>query len=78
MSRPPLDSTPLGTSMTNGTTTPSDLIPVRTKFPKHKPLALQTNSPALPTDFTEEISKLNVTGDPDPDSSLSYSSRKYN
>ena len=31
ISRPPLDSTSLGTNMTNRTTSPIDLIPVRTK-----------------------------------------------
>ena len=48
MSRPPLDSTPLGTNMTNGTTSPSDLIPVRTKSPKPMPLTLLTYLPGEP------------------------------
>ena len=62
MSRPPLDSTPLGTNTTNGTTSPSDSIPVGTKCPK-------PTSPALPT---------YLPWDPDPDPIFSDSSRKYN
>ena len=37
MSRPPLDSTPFGANTTNGTTSPIDLIPVRTKIPDPTP-----------------------------------------
>ena len=33
MSRPPLESTPIGTNTTNSKTSPIDLIPVRTKTP---------------------------------------------
>ena len=51
MSRLTLDLTPLGTNTTNGTTLPSDSIPVGIKSPKPA-------SPALPTD---------LPGDPDPD-----------
>ena len=61
-SRPPLELIHLGTNTTNGTTSPSDSIPVGTKLPK--PI-----SPSLPTD---------LPGDPDPDPSLSDSSKKYN
>ena len=69
MSQPPLDSTPLGRNTTNGTTSPSDSIPVETKLPKPTPLTLTTDSPALPTD-------LPVDRYPDPSSS--YSSNNYN
>ena len=61
-SRPPLDSTPIGTNTTNRTTLPSDSIQFGTKFPK-------PTSPALPKDLPKE---------PDPDPSLSDSSRKSN
>ena len=37
MSRLPLESTPFGTKMTNVTTSPIDLIPVRTKIPDQTP-----------------------------------------
>ena len=60
MSRPTLDSTPLGSNTTNGTTLSSDLIPVGTKSPKPTPLTLTTDSP----------------GYPDPDPLLSDSSSK--
>ena len=62
MSRPPLDSTPLGTATANGTMLPSDSIPVEKRSPK-------PTSPELKTD---------LTGDPDLDPSLSYSPKKYN
>ena len=62
MSRPTLDSTPLGTNTTNGTTSHIDLIPARTKTPEPTPLALPTNLP----------------GGRDVHPSLSDSSRKYN
>ena len=45
-SRPNLDSTHIGTNTTNGTTLPSDSIPVGTKSPK-------PTSSALPTDLPE-------------------------
>ena len=38
MSRPSLDSTPLGTNTTNGTTSPIDSIPFRPKTPEPTPL----------------------------------------
>ena len=60
MSQPPLDQTPLGTKTTIGTTSPSDSIPVGTKSPK-------PTLPALPT---------GLPGDPDPDPSFLYSSKK--
>ena len=53
MSRPPLKLTPLGTDITNGTTSPSDLIQVRTKLPELTPLTLPTDAPPLPTDLPE-------------------------
>ena len=78
MSRPPLDSTPIGTDTTYGKTSPSDLIPVRTKSLKPMPLTLPTDSPALPMNFQEENGKSNVPGDLDPDPSFSDSSKKSN
>ena len=42
MSRPHLDSTPLGTNMTNGTMSPIDSIAVRTKTPEPTPLKQPT------------------------------------
>ena len=42
MSRPTLDSTPLGTNTTNVTTSPIDSIPVRTKTPELTPLTRTT------------------------------------
>ena len=69
MSQPPLDLTPLSTNTTNRTTSPCDSIPPRTKPPKPTPLTLPMDSPALPTD---------LPGDPDPDPSLSDSSKKSN
>ena len=62
INRPTLDSTALGTNTTNGTTSPIDSIPVGTKTPG--PMLL-----ALPTD---------LPGYPNPDPSLSDSSKKYN
>ena len=78
MSRPPLDSTPLGTNTTSGTTPRSDSIPVGAKFPKPTALTLTTDSPELPTDLLEENGKSNVPGDSDPDPSLSDSPKKSN
>ena len=72
MSRPPLESTALGTKTTNGTTSPIDSIPVGTKTPEPTPLI-------PPIDLTEQNGKAHVTGEPDPDPSLSDSSlKKYN
>ena len=72
MSQPPLDLTPLGNKTTNGTTSPIDLIPVGTKTPEPTP-------PTLPNYFPEQNGKLHVSGDLDPDPSLSdSSSNKYN
>ena len=56
MSLPTLDSTPLGTNMTNRTTSPIDSIPVGTKMPD-----------PTPTYFTEKNGKAHVPGDPDTD-----------
>ena len=79
MSRPPLDPTPLDMKNTNGTTSPSDLIPVGTKFPEPTVLTLPTDSPTLPTGFPEQNGKAHVLGDPDPYPSLSESlSKKSN
>ena len=54
-------------SMTSGTTSPIDLIPVGTKRPE--PMTL-----TLPTDFTEQHGKTHIPGEPDPDLSSSESS----
>ena len=69
VSRPPLESIPIGTNMNNRTTSPIESIPVRTKSPEPTPFT-------LPTDFTEQNGKLYVPGDPDPDPSLPDSSFK--
>ena len=69
MSRPPFDSTPLGINTINGTTSPSDSIPVEATSPNPTPLTLPMYLPALPTD---------LPGVTDPDPSLSDSSNKYN
>ena len=45
MSRPTLDSTPLGKNTTNGTTSPIDLIPVGTKTSDPTPLIRPTEFP---------------------------------
>ena len=37
MSRPPLDSTPIGTNTTNGKTSQLDSIPIGTKTPEYMP-----------------------------------------
>ena len=76
MNRPPLDSNPLGTNTTNGTTSPRDSIPVGAKSPEPTPLTLTMDSPTLPTDFPDQNGKVHVPGDPDPDPSLSNSSSK--
>ena len=78
MSRPPLNSNPPGTNMTDRTTTQSDLVPVGTKSPKHTPLTLTMDSPTIPTNLPEENVKSNVLGDPYPDPSFSDSSKKSN
>ena len=66
MSRPTLDSTPIGTDTTNGTTSPIDSIPVGTKMPEPMPMT-------RPTEFPEQNGKAHVLGDPDPYPSSSYS-----
>ena len=72
MSRPTLDSTPLGTNTTNGKTSPIDLITVGTKMPEPMPLTRTT-------ELTKQYGKAHVTGDPDPyPSSSDSSSKKYN
>ena len=72
MSRPPLDSTPLGNNTNNVTTSLIDSIPVRTKSPDPVPLT-------LPTYFPEKNGKVHVPGGPDPyPSSLDSSSNKSN
>ena len=67
MSQPPLESTRLGTSMTNGTTSHIESIHVGTKTTKPTP---QTQ----PTEFPEQNGKLHVPGELDPDPSSSDSS----
>ena len=69
MSRPPLDLTPLGTNTTNRTTSPIELIPVGTKLP-------EPTSLTPPTEFSEQIGKGHVPGDPYQDPSSSDSSQK--
>ena len=59
-----MESTPLGTNMTNRKTSPIDLILVGTKIPDPTPLTQQT-------EFPEQN---NVPGEPDPEPSLSDSS----
>ena len=72
MSQLHLDSTPLGMNMTNGTTSPTDLIPVGTKPP-------EPTSLTQPTYFPEENGKAHGPRDLDPDpSSLDPSSNKSN
>ena len=78
MSGPLSDLTPLGTNTTNRKISPSDLIPVETKFPKPTPQTLPTDPPALTTDLPEENEKANEPGDPDSEPTLSYSSKKSN
>ena len=63
MSRPLLDSIPLGTNMTNKETSPIDSITVETKTSEPTQLT-QTK------DFPEQNGKEHVLGDPDPDPSL--------
>ena len=72
MSRPTLDSNPLGTNTINRKTSPIDLIPVVTKTPETTPLTRPTESP-------DQNGKAYVPGEPDPDlSSSDSSSNKYN
>ena len=59
MSQPTLDSTPLGTNTTNGTTSPIDSIPVK-KTPEPTPLT-------RPTELSEQNGKAHVPGEPYPD-----------
>ena len=76
MSRPPLDSTHFGTNTTNGTTSPIDLIPVRTKTPEPTPQTRPIDSSTPLTDSSEQNGKAHVPGDQDPDPSSSDSSLK--
>ena len=69
MSRPTLDLTTLGINTTNKTTSPIDLIPVRTKTPDPTPLT-------RPTEFPEQNRKAHVPDDLNSDPSLSDSSSK--
>ena len=69
MSRPTLDSTPLGTNTANETTSPIDSIPVGIKMPESTPLT-------QPTKLTEQNGKSHVPGDPELDPSSSDSSPK--
>ena len=55
MSLPPLDSTTLGTNMTNRTTSPIDSIPVRTKTPEPTPLT-------RPTELSEKMENCTYQG----------------
>ena len=59
MSRPPLESTPLGTNTNNRSTSPIDLIPVGTKMPDPTPLTPPTD---LPTDLPEKMEKRTYQG----------------
>ena len=69
-----MESTPLGTNTTNGTTSPIGSIPVEKKTPKPMPLTPPKDLPAPPTDFPEQNGKAHIPGDPDTDPSLSDSS----
>ena len=72
MSQPILELTPLSTNTTNGTTSPTDSIPVEGEMPEPTTLT-------QPTEFLEKNGKGHVLGDPDPDPSFSDSSpNKYN
>ena len=62
MSRPPLESTPIGMNKTNGTTSPSDSILFGKKSPEPMPKTIPTDSPTLQTYLTEEYGKENVLG----------------
>ena len=74
MSRPPLDSDPLGTNTNTGTTSPIESIPVGTKMPEPTPMTPPIYLPTLTTDLPEQNGKTHIPGDPDPDPSSSYSS----
>ena len=50
MSQPPLESTTFCTNTTNQTTSPIDLIPVKTKTTDPIPLTQPNNPPTKPTD----------------------------
>ena len=71
MTRPPLDSTLLGTNTTKGTTSRVDSIPVGTKIPEPMPLAL-----TLRTYFLEQNGRVDVAWDPYQEPSSSDSSSK--
>ena len=64
-----MDSTPIGTKTTNGTTSPIELIPVGTKTLEPTPLT-------RPTELPEQNGKAHVPYDPYPDPSFSDSSLK--
>ena len=68
MSRPPLDSTTLGTNTNNVTTSPIESIPVGTKTTEPMQLKPPTYFPTLPKDLSEKNGKAHVPGDlyPDP------------
>ena len=60
MIRPSLESTPIGTNTTNGTTSPIDSIPSKTKTPEPMPLT-------RPAGFPEQNGKAHVPGKLDSD-----------
>ena len=67
MSRPPLKLTPIGTNMSNVTTSHLDLTHIGKKTPDPKPLT-------QPIDLSKHKGKLHVPEDPDSDTSFSDSS----
>ena len=69
MSRPQLESTPLGTNTTNKITSPMDSITVGTK-------TSETILLTQPMELSEQNGKVHVLGESDPDPSLSDSSSK--
>ena len=73
-SRPPLDSTTLGTNTTNRTMSPIDLITVGTKKAEPTQRTRPTDYPTLPTNSWKWKEKAHVPVDPESDSSSSDSS----
>ena len=71
MSRPPLESTPLGINTTNGTTTEIDSIPVENKTLDPAPQTVPTDLPTLPTDSQKGKETAHVPAEPKSDPSLS-------